>query len=130
MPHNLYLYLPCTVFSISVTPHTIETIQIAKVDKPSYSFRLYYFIFFFKFLLAINSAFQNINPESIMCTRGEWQLKSINIRFSETSMKSLGMRFFLQHLLPRWKSRNPQIKIHVVHHEYLIPQCTFYFGET
>lgn len=62
-----------------------------------------------------------------MCTLGEWQLKAVAVQYSQSSMKSLGTRFFLQHLLPRWAKRNPQVNVSVTHQEYLPPQGTFYF---
>mmetsp|Transcript_8039 Transcript_8039/g.17978 ORF Transcript_8039/g.17978 Transcript_8039/m.17978 type:complete len:192 (-) Transcript_8039:186-761(-) len=42
---------------------------------------------------------------------GQWQLKKLIIRYSETGGSSLGVRFYLRHLLPVWKERNPQVHV-------------------
>mmetsp|Transcript_52516 Transcript_52516/g.138616 ORF Transcript_52516/g.138616 Transcript_52516/m.138616 type:complete len:193 (-) Transcript_52516:56-634(-) len=42
---------------------------------------------------------------------GAWQLKKVIIRYSETGGSSLGTRFYLRHLLPIWKERNPQVVV-------------------
>ena len=36
---------------------------------------------------------------------GEWQLRRLIIRYSETAGSSLGVRFYLHHLLPLWKDQ-------------------------
>mmetsp|Transcript_77710 Transcript_77710/g.197457 ORF Transcript_77710/g.197457 Transcript_77710/m.197457 type:complete len:200 (-) Transcript_77710:96-695(-) len=42
---------------------------------------------------------------------GAWQLKRLILRYSETGGSSLGVRFYLRHLLQTWKERNPQVVV-------------------
>mmetsp|Transcript_85021 Transcript_85021/g.259671 ORF Transcript_85021/g.259671 Transcript_85021/m.259671 type:complete len:199 (-) Transcript_85021:20-616(-) len=42
---------------------------------------------------------------------GEWHLKRLIIRYSESAGSSLGTRFYLRHLLPIWKEKNPQVQV-------------------
>eukprot|EP00747_Dinoflagellata_sp_TGD_P224471 gnl/TRDRNA2_/TRDRNA2_96936_c0_seq1.p1 gnl/TRDRNA2_/TRDRNA2_96936_c0~~gnl/TRDRNA2_/TRDRNA2_96936_c0_seq1.p1 ORF type:complete len:193 (-),score=30.84 gnl/TRDRNA2_/TRDRNA2_96936_c0_seq1:85-663(-) len=49
---------------------------------------------------------------------GQWQLKRIILRYSETGGDSLGLRFFLRHLLPAWQERNPQVQVSSEHSQF------------
>mmetsp|Transcript_105935 Transcript_105935/g.296535 ORF Transcript_105935/g.296535 Transcript_105935/m.296535 type:complete len:204 (-) Transcript_105935:95-706(-) len=42
---------------------------------------------------------------------GAWHLKRVIIKYSESGGSSLGARFYLRHLLPMWKERNPQVQV-------------------
>uniref|UniRef100_A0A7S0FAJ8 Large ribosomal subunit protein mL43 n=1 Tax=Pyrodinium bahamense TaxID=73915 RepID=A0A7S0FAJ8_9DINO len=53
---------------------------------------------------------------------GQWQLKRIILRYSESGGSSLGLRFYLRHLLPVWKERNPQIVVVTEHSRLDHPQ--------
>lgn len=53
---------------------------------------------------------------------GEWQLKRIFLRYSETGGSSLGVRFYLRHLLVAWKERNPQVHVITEHSKLEHPQ--------
>eukprot|EP00440_Ansanella_granifera_P051104 gb/GFBE01055393.1/.p1 GENE.gb/GFBE01055393.1/~~gb/GFBE01055393.1/.p1 ORF type:complete len:197 (+),score=27.78 gb/GFBE01055393.1/:1-591(+) len=53
---------------------------------------------------------------------GTWHLKRVIIRYSETAGSSLGARFYLQHLLPVWKERNPQVVVVTEHSRLDHPQ--------
>ncbi|CAK0889686.1 unnamed protein product [Prorocentrum cordatum] len=46
---------------------------------------------------------------------GQWHLRRVIIRYSETGGSSLGTRFYLRHLLPVWKERNPQVSVVTEH---------------
>mmetsp|Transcript_103063 Transcript_103063/g.291946 ORF Transcript_103063/g.291946 Transcript_103063/m.291946 type:complete len:197 (-) Transcript_103063:95-685(-) len=46
---------------------------------------------------------------------GVWSLKRVIIRYSETGGSSLGARYYLRHLLPLWKERNPQVVVLTEH---------------
>mmetsp|Transcript_55804 Transcript_55804/g.104683 ORF Transcript_55804/g.104683 Transcript_55804/m.104683 type:complete len:196 (-) Transcript_55804:79-666(-) len=46
---------------------------------------------------------------------GTWHLRRVIIRYSETGGSSLGTRFYLRHLLPLWKERNPQVVVVTEH---------------
>jgi len=63
---------------------------------------------------------------------GEWQLKTLTIRYSETGGSSLGFRFYKTNLLAHWKSRNPQVNVLLEHSIYEHPSvtATFKSGET
>ena len=51
-----------------------------------------------------------------------WQLKELVIRYSETGGSSLGVRFFLRHLLPSWKSENSAVSVRTEHSLYQHPR--------
>mmetsp|Transcript_132467 Transcript_132467/g.247747 ORF Transcript_132467/g.247747 Transcript_132467/m.247747 type:complete len:197 (+) Transcript_132467:121-711(+) len=53
---------------------------------------------------------------------GQWHLKRVFIRYSETGGSSLGVRFYLRHLLPPWKERNPQVEVITEHSKMQHPQ--------
>merc|ERR1712129_347694 len=53
---------------------------------------------------------------------GQWQLQRIFIRYSETGGSSLGVRFYLRHLLQTWKERNPQVEVVTEHSKIEHPQ--------
>ncbi|CAK9054771.1 unnamed protein product [Durusdinium trenchii] len=53
---------------------------------------------------------------------GTWQLRRIIIRYSETGGSSLGTRFYLRHLLPVWKERNPQVLVVTEHSQLDHPE--------
>ncbi|CAJ1354229.1 unnamed protein product [Effrenium voratum] len=53
---------------------------------------------------------------------GEWQLRRLIIRYSETAGSSLGVRFYLHHLLPLWKERNPQVVVVTEHSQLDHPE--------
>mmetsp|Transcript_13499 Transcript_13499/g.29629 ORF Transcript_13499/g.29629 Transcript_13499/m.29629 type:complete len:199 (-) Transcript_13499:58-654(-) len=53
---------------------------------------------------------------------GTWQLRRVFLRYSETGGSSLGVRFWLRHLLHPWKERNPQVEVIVEHSRLDHPQ--------
>jgi len=53
---------------------------------------------------------------------GTWQLRRVIIRYSETGGSSLGTRFYLRHLLPVWKERNPQVLVITEHSQLDHPE--------
>mmetsp|Transcript_15083 Transcript_15083/g.35323 ORF Transcript_15083/g.35323 Transcript_15083/m.35323 type:complete len:204 (+) Transcript_15083:50-661(+) len=53
---------------------------------------------------------------------GQWHLKRLIIRYSETAGSSLGTRFYLRHLLHAWKERNPQVTVVTEHSRLEHPQ--------
>ena len=55
---------------------------------------------------------------------GEWQLQTVKIRYSETGGSSLGFRFFKTNLLQEWQSRNPTVKVVLIHSLYQHPSVT------
>ena len=63
---------------------------------------------------------------------GEWMLKRVVIRYSETGGSSLGTRFYFRHLLESWKEKNPQVEVSTVHSQYEHPQvkAEWQSGET
>ncbi len=52
---------------------------------------------------------------------GEWALKRIVLRYSETGGSSLGVRFYFRHLLERWKERNSQVEVVTAHSQFEHP---------
>eukprot|EP00933_Yihiella_yeosuensis_P062604 TRINITY_DN65595_c0_g1_i1.p1 TRINITY_DN65595_c0_g1~~TRINITY_DN65595_c0_g1_i1.p1 ORF type:complete len:193 (+),score=25.32 TRINITY_DN65595_c0_g1_i1:73-651(+) len=62
---------------------------------------------------------------------GSWHLKRCIIRYSETAGSSLGTRFYLRHILPAWKERNPQVVVVTEHSRLDHPQlmCEWASGE-
>eukprot|EP00928_Gymnodinium_smaydae_P051771 TRINITY_DN3539_c0_g1_i1.p1 TRINITY_DN3539_c0_g1~~TRINITY_DN3539_c0_g1_i1.p1 ORF type:complete len:226 (+),score=37.51 TRINITY_DN3539_c0_g1_i1:79-678(+) len=54
---------------------------------------------------------------------GAWQLTRLVIRYSETGGSSLGVRFFLRHLLPAWRARNPQVAVVTEHSRLEHPEA-------
>eukprot|EP00397_Hematodinium_sp_SG-2012_P042042 GEMP01046428.1.p1 GENE.GEMP01046428.1~~GEMP01046428.1.p1 ORF type:complete len:202 (+),score=19.70 GEMP01046428.1:23-607(+) len=62
---------------------------------------------------------------------GEWHLLKATIRYSETGGSSLGVRFYLRHLLQKWKQRNPQTEVATAHSQWEHPElsCEFRNGE-
>eukprot|EP00927_Polykrikos_kofoidii_P062153 TRINITY_DN56973_c0_g1_i1.p1 TRINITY_DN56973_c0_g1~~TRINITY_DN56973_c0_g1_i1.p1 ORF type:complete len:225 (-),score=27.43 TRINITY_DN56973_c0_g1_i1:101-706(-) len=63
---------------------------------------------------------------------GVWQLRRIIIRYSETGGSSLHTRFYLRHLLPLWKERNPQVAVTTEHSllEHPLLKAEWESGET
>lgn len=59
---------------------------------------------------------------------GQWHLKRAIIRYSETAGDCIGVRFYLRHLLPIWKQRNPQVDVQTVHSQLQDPQLTVHFA--
>lgn len=55
---------------------------------------------------------------------GEWALKKLLIRYSETGGSSLGVRFYNLNLLESWKHRNPQVEIVTAHSQFENPRIT------
>merc|ERR1719171_2476550 len=55
---------------------------------------------------------------------GEWFLKKLILRYSETGGSSLGVRFYLRHLVQNWKERNPQVQLTTVHSQFEHPELT------
>ncbi|CAE7354089.1 MRPL51 [Symbiodinium natans] len=53
---------------------------------------------------------------------GTWHLRRVIIRYSETGGSSLGARFYLRHLLPVWRQRNPQVVVVTEHSKLDHPQ--------
>ena len=53
---------------------------------------------------------------------GEWALKRLLLRYSETGGSSLGARFYFRHLLDSWKSKNPQVEIMMEHSQFEHPR--------
>ena len=51
---------------------------------------------------------------------GQWQLEEVVIRYSETGGSSLGVRFFLAHLLASWQSAS--VKVRTEHSLYQHPR--------
>ena len=58
---------------------------------------------------------------------GEWYLKKIVIRYSETGGSSLFVRFYLKHLLREWRDRNPQVEVITEHSIYEHPKVTAFY---
>eukprot|EP00386_Alphamonas_edax_P008106 GDKI01026703.1.p1 GENE.GDKI01026703.1~~GDKI01026703.1.p1 ORF type:complete len:202 (+),score=34.28 GDKI01026703.1:25-630(+) len=63
-----------------------------------------------------------------MCSRGVWQLKALQIRYSETGHSSRGVRFYFRHLLNKWKEKNPQVAVTTLHSQYEEPEMTCSFA--
>ncbi|CEM18522.1 unnamed protein product [Vitrella brassicaformis CCMP3155] len=63
-----------------------------------------------------------------MCSRGVWQLKTVNIRYSETGHSSRGVRFYFRHLLYKWREKNPQVTVTTEHSQYEEPEVTAGFA--
>lgn len=63
---------------------------------------------------------------------GQWHLKRLVMRYSETAGSSVGVRFYLRHLLPVFKAQNPQIDIVTEHQQIGHPfvTCEYGSGET
>ena len=63
---------------------------------------------------------------------GEWALRKLVIRYSETGGSSLGVRFYFRHLLESWKTKNPQVQVETVHSQFEHPQVSaeWISGET
>jgi large subunit ribosomal protein L43 len=63
---------------------------------------------------------------------GDWSLKRILIRYSETGGSSLGIRFYFKNLVDSWKNKNPQVEVVTVHSQFENPQVTAVWksGET
>ena len=55
---------------------------------------------------------------------GEWALKRLVIRYSETGGSSLGTRFYFRHLLDSWKTKNPQVEVITEHSQFENPRVT------
>jgi large subunit ribosomal protein L43 len=55
---------------------------------------------------------------------GEWALKQLMIRYSETGGSSLGVRFYFRHILDSWKNKNPQVQVETVHSQFEHPRIT------
>ena len=55
---------------------------------------------------------------------GEWALKRLVIRYSETGGSSLGTRFYFRHILDSWKSKNPQVEVVTEHSQFENPRVT------
>jgi large subunit ribosomal protein L43 len=55
---------------------------------------------------------------------GEWALKKLVIRYSETGGSSLGTRFYFKHLLESWKNKNPQVEVVTLHSQFEHPRVT------
>jgi large subunit ribosomal protein L43 len=53
---------------------------------------------------------------------GEWALRRLSLRYSETGGSSLGTRFYFRHLLDSWKSKNPQVDVIVEHSQFEHPR--------
>ena len=58
---------------------------------------------------------------------GEWALKRLVIRYSETGGSSLGVRFYFRNLLESWKAKNPQVELETVHSQFEHPRITAYW---
>lgn len=52
---------------------------------------------------------------------GEWALKKLVLRYSETGGSSLGVRFYFRHLLEGWKDRNGQVEVVTEHSQFEHP---------
>jgi len=65
---------------------------------------------------------------SVMSIRGVWQLRGINIQYSETGHGSTGVRFYFRHLLGKWKQRNSQVAVTTVHEKLREPHAIFSFA--
>jgi large subunit ribosomal protein L43 len=55
---------------------------------------------------------------------GQWALKRLTIRYSETGGSSLGTRFYFRHLLENWKTKNPQVEVVTSHSQFEHPNVT------
>ena len=55
---------------------------------------------------------------------GEWSLKRLVLRYSETGGSSLGVRFYFRNLLESWRTKNPQVTLETVHSQYENPRVT------
>ena len=53
---------------------------------------------------------------------GEWALKRLVIRYSETGGSSLGTRFYFRQLLESWKNKNPQVEVVTEHSQFEHPR--------
>ena len=60
---------------------------------------------------------------------GTWHLRRVIIRYSETGGSSLGTRFYLRHLLPTWKERNPQVVVVTEHSKLDHPELLAEWGK-
>jgi len=49
-----------------------------------------------------------------MCTRGEWQLERLLLRYCNSIASSRGARDFIRHDLADFARRNPQVRIDVI----------------
>ena len=63
---------------------------------------------------------------------GEWALKKLVLRYSETGGSSLGVRFYFRHLLESWKAKNPQVEVITQHSQFEHPNLSaeWISGET
>jgi large subunit ribosomal protein L43 len=55
---------------------------------------------------------------------GEWALKKLVLRYSETGGSSLGVRFYFRHLLESWKAKNPQVEVVTEHSQFEHPSVS------
>ena len=62
--------------------------------------------------------------EKMNAATGEWSLKRLVLRYSETGGSSLGVRFYFRHLLESWKNKNPYVKVETVHSQFEHPRVT------
>ncbi|KAF8820534.1 putative ribosomal protein l22/l43 [Cardiosporidium cionae] len=62
-----------------------------------------------------------------MCSRGVWQLRHVNIQYSETGHSSRGIRFYFRQLLPKWRERNSEIKVTTSHQQFEEPVASFQY---
>eukprot|EP01066_Platyproteum_vivax_P001215 Platyproteum_vivax@DN1141_c0_g1_i1.p1 len=63
-----------------------------------------------------------------MSVRGVWQLQQLVLQYSETGDSSRGLRFYMRHLLHKWKERNPQVEVRTRHSKYQEPKVVVYYA--
>ena len=63
---------------------------------------------------------------------GEWALRKLVVRYSETGGSSLGVRYYFRNLLESWKNKNPQVDVVTEHSQFEHPRVTaeWISGET
>lgn len=63
---------------------------------------------------------------------GQWALKKVVLRYSETGGSSLGVRFYFRNLLESWKEKNPQVEVITEHSQFEHPrvEAEWISGET
>ena len=71
-------------------------------------------------------------PLSMNAATGEWVLKRLTVRYSETGGSSLGVRFYFRKLMDTWKLANPQVELVTEHSQFEHPRAIaeWHSGET